>query len=73
MTMNMERRKKPLIGDLVNVKYLAACANVPTPGIVVGCEGIHLYVRLLAIPWDGHSGREYIRRDSVDVISRARQ
>jgi len=69
----MERRKKPLIGDLVNVKYHARVGRAPTPGIVVEYEGIHLYVRLLAIPWDGHSGREYVRRDSVDVISRARQ
>jgi len=73
--MNMERRKKPLIGDLVNLMGLdpGLCANVPTPGIVVECVGIHLWIRLLAIPWAGHSGREYVRRDSVDVISRARQ
>jgi hypothetical protein len=33
--------------------------------------GIHLYVRLLKIPHEGHSGLVYVRRDSVDVIARA--
>ena len=73
--MNMERRKKPLIGDLVNLMRLDPQypANVRHPGIVVECVGIYLWVRLLTLPWDGHSGREYVRRDCVDVISRARQ
>jgi hypothetical protein len=71
--MNMERRKKPLIGDLVNLGVQFHRFPGDTHGLVIAAEGIHLYVRLLAIPWDGHSGREYVRRDSVDVVSRARQ
>ena len=66
----MERRKKPLVGDVVRVEPLAACGV----GYVLASEGIHLWVRFM----NGtvtHSGREafYVRRDSVDVISRARQ
>ncbi len=64
--MNMERRKAPRLGDLVST-----CNGLAA--MVVECEGIHLWLRLLAIPWPGHSGRIRARRDSVDVISRARQ
>ena len=59
------RRKAPRVGDLVSTCTGAAA-------MVVECEGIHLWLRLLAIP-PGHSGRIRARRDSVDVISRARQ
>ena len=62
------RRKAPRIGDLVSVEHVATTL---VPGLVVRTEGIHLYVRLLKIPWEGHSGTEYVRRDSVDVIARA--
>ena len=68
------RRKAPRIGDLVKIRcslrqgWLSKRIH---PGIVTECVGIHLWVRLFAIPWDGHSGREYVRRDSVDVIARA--
>jgi len=67
------RRKAPRIGDLVNLMGLdpQLPSNVSHPGIVTECVGIHLWVRLFTIPWDGHSGREYVRRDSVDVIARA--
>jgi len=71
--MNMERRKAPRVGDLVNLGVQFHRFPEDTRALVIATEGIHLYVRLLAIPWDGHSGREYVRRDSVDVISRARQ
>ena len=57
------RRKAPRIGDLV----MAASGR----GLVTETEGIHLYVRLLKIPHEGHSGLVYVRRDSVDVIARA--
>ena len=63
------RRKAPRVGDLVSSEYPGVAE--PTPGLVVRTEGIHLYVRLLKIPWEGHSGTEYVRRDSVDVIARA--
>ena len=67
------RRKAPRVGDLVNVLGLDPLHRPPVshPGIVTECVGIHLWVRLFAIPWDGHSGTEYVRRDSVEVIARA--
>ena len=71
--MNMERRKAPRVGDLVRIPV-----EMDTEGIVERCEGIHLYVRLFARR-DGarhpsaaaSSGLSYVRRDSVEVISRA--
>ena len=66
--MNMEYWKAPKVGDLVRIPV-----EMDTAGIVERCEGIHLYVRLFAVPFEGHSGLSYVRRDSVDVISRARQ
>ena len=66
--MNMEYWKAPRVGDLVRIPV-----EKDTAGIVERCEGIHLYVRLFAVPLEGHSGLSYVRRDSVDVISRARQ
>ena len=66
--MNMEYWKAPKVGDLVRIPV-----EMDTAGIVERCEGIHLYVRRVAVPFEGHSGLSYVRRDSVDVISRARQ
>ena len=63
------RRKAPRIGDLVSVG--ATVAHARAPGLVTETVGIHLYVRLLKIPHEGHSGLVYVRRDSVDVIARA--
>jgi hypothetical protein len=57
------RRKAPRIGDLV----MAASGR----GLVTETVGIHLYVRLMRVPYEGHSGTEVVRRDSVDVIARA--
>ena len=64
------RRKAPKVGDVVR---LGTFHKLPeeTPALVITTEGIYLYVRLLAIPWSGHSGREYVRRDSVEVLSYA--
>ena len=63
------RRKAPRVGDLVSSAYPGVAESVP--GLVVRTEGIHLYVRLLKVPWEGHSGMEFVRRDSVEVIARA--
>ena len=59
-------RKCPRVGDIVRIPV-----EMDGAGIVEACEGIHLYVRLFAPPREGHSGRSYVRRDSVEVISRA--
>jgi len=63
-------RKCPRVGDIVN---LGVQHQLPegSRGLVFATEGIHLYVQLLAVPWDGHSGREYVRRDSVEIVSNA--
>jgi len=58
--------KAPRTGDVVRIPV-----EMDRAGIVERCEGIHLYVRLFAPPREGHSGRSYVRRDSVEVISRA--
>ena len=72
--MNMERRKKPLVGDVVRIAFIDTDnSEAEYRGWVTGTVGIHLWIQLFALPHEGHSGREYIRRDSVDVISRARQ
>ena len=63
------RRKAPRVGDLVSA--LPGRSGWGVPSLVVRTEGIHLYVRFLKVPWEGHSGTEYVRRDSVDVIARA--
>ena len=60
------RRKCPRTGDIVRIPV-----EMDRAGIVERCEGIHLYVRLFALPRKGHSGLSYVRRDSVEVISRA--
>tara|TARA_R110000824_G_scaffold111463_6_gene259932 strand:+ start:611 stop:829 length:219 start_codon:yes stop_codon:yes gene_type:complete len=68
------QRKAPKVGDIVRVPVEANAA-----GIVERCEGIHLYVRLFGAPSSvlalAHSlrqrGLSYVRRDSVEVISRA--
>ena len=72
------RRKAPRVGDLVSVPTTvvtnSAAAVDPTdrsPGLVTSAVGIHLYVRLLKVPFEGHSGLAYVRRDSVEVIVRA--
>ena len=59
--------KAPKTGDVVTSQTL------PTFGVgyVEKCEGIHLYVRWLTLPREGHSGLEYLRRDSVEVLSYA--
>jgi len=62
------RRKAPRVGDLVSVKEEGLGK---LPGLVIECVGIHLYIRLLKVPLEGHSGLAYFRRDSVDVIARA--
>jgi len=58
--------KAPRVGDVVRIPVEMNCA-----GIVERCEGIHLYVRLFAVPFEGHSGLSYVRRDSVEVLSYA--
>ena len=59
--------KAPKTGDVVRSQTL------PTFGVgyVEKCEGIHLFVRLFALPFEGHSGLSYVRRDSVEVLSYA--
>ena len=59
--------KAPKTGDVVRSETL------PTFGVgyVQKCEGIHLYIRWFALPREGHSGLEYVRRDSVEVLSYA--
>ena len=58
------RRKKPEIGDIVRVPV-----EMNTVGTVVECEGIHLYVSPFKPRYTGKP--LYVRRDSVEVISRA--
>ena len=53
------QRKAPRIGDLV----MAASGR----GLVTETVGIHLYVRLLKIPHEGHSGLVYVRRFGVSI------
>ena len=60
------RRKAPKVGDIVRIPV-----EMNGAGIVEECVGIHLYVRLFALPRDGHSGLSYVRRDVVEVVSRA--
>jgi len=60
------RRKAPKVGDIVRIPV-----EMNGAGIVERCEGIHLYVRLFAVPFEGHSGLSYVRRDSVEVLSYA--
>ena len=58
--------KAPRVGDIVRVPV-----ELNGAGMVELCVGIHLYVRLFALPRKGHSGLSYVRRDSVEVVSRA--
>ena len=62
----MERRKKPLVGEIVKI-----AAQAWATGLVTECVGIHLYVRLFQENDSSH--KVYVRRDSVNIISRARQ
>tara|TARA_Y100000593_G_scaffold19314_1_gene38465 strand:+ start:109 stop:327 length:219 start_codon:yes stop_codon:yes gene_type:complete len=66
-------RKKPRIGDVVRIP---AELGVIDPrawdheviGLVVKCQGIHLYVRPLKE--EDQAYRDYyVRRDSVEIIS----
>ena len=60
------RRKAPKVGDVVR------CPTNPRfTGIVQECEGIHIYVRLFAPLREGNSRLSYVRRDAVEVVSRA--
>ena len=61
------RRKCPRVGDIVRAQTL------PTFGVgyVEKCEGIQLYIRWLTLPRDGHSGLQFVRRDSVEIVSSA--
>ena len=56
------RRKKPEIGDVVRIDV-----EMDRLGLVVECIGIQLHVRMLAAP----NINLLVRRDSVEVISRA--
>ena len=60
-------RKCPRVGDIVRAQAL------PTFGIgyIEQCDGIHLYIRWLRLPREGHSGLEFVRRDSVEIVSNA--
>ena len=58
--------KAPKVGDVVRIPV-----EIDQAGMVERCEGIHLYVRLFAVPFEGHSGLSYVRRDSVEVLSYA--
>jgi hypothetical protein len=60
------RRKAPKVGDIVRIPV-----EMNGAGIVERCEGIHLYVRLFDLPREGHSRLSFVRRDVVEVISRA--
>ena len=64
----MERRKKPRLGDVVK---LVCRYREGAVGLIVDTCGIHIWVRLFAVPWEGHSGLEYVRRDSVEILSYA--
>ena len=56
------RRKKPEIGDLVRVSV-----GFPLTCLVTSTQGIHLWVQ----PLNRVLEPVYVRRDSVEVISRA--
>ena len=63
------KRRCPRIGDVVRVPV-----EMNTVGTVVECEGIMLYVKLFVpIARLGKTSSVYVRRDSVEVISRARR
>ena len=67
-------RKCPRVGDIVRlldqtVPFSARLASLD--GWVTKTEGIHLYIQFFAPPWAGHSGKEFRRRDSVEVLSYA--
>jgi hypothetical protein len=73
----MERRKKPRLGDVVKL-ILGPLQTLQVHivlegavGLIVDTCGIHIWVRLFAVPWEGHSGLEYVRRDSVEILSYA--
>jgi hypothetical protein len=60
-------RKCPRAGDIVK------SLTLPTFGVgyIERCEGIHVYIRWLTLPRDGHSGLQFVRRDSVEIVSSA--
>ena len=58
------RRKCPRVGDIVRVH-----AEMNTVGVVVECEGIHLYVSPFKSRNPGNP--LYVRRDSVEIVSSA--
>jgi len=57
----MKSRECPRIGDIVRIPV-----EMNRAGMVEACVGIHLYVRLFT----PSPGLSYIRRDSVEIISR---
>ena len=59
----MKSRECPRIGDIVRIPV-----EMNRAGMVEACVGIHLYVRLFTRSSD--LGLSYIRRDSVEIISR---
>jgi len=58
------RRKCPRVGDIVRVPV-----EMNTVGVVVECEGIHLYVSPFKPRYTGNP--LYVRRDSVEIVSSA--
>ena len=67
------RRKAPRVGDLVALRNgLETKPAAYQIGLVTDTVGIHLYLRLMKVPYEGHSGTEVVRRDSVDVVATAK-
>ena len=59
-------QRKPKVGDLVRIPV-----ELHALGIVVECVGIHLYVQLFTPTVHTPRSLSYVRRDAVEVISRA--
>jgi hypothetical protein len=66
--MNMERRKAPKVGDVVKSRV----TNDGVAGFIVATEGIHVWVRFFDTCHDS-AWDVYSRRDTLEIISRARQ
>ena len=62
-------RKAPKTGDIVARPFHPDWGA----GYVERCAGIYIYIRWFAPPHEGHSGLEFVRRDSVEIINESRK
>ena len=59
--------KAPRVGDVVKSRV----TTESVAGVIVGKDGIHVWVRFFDTALQGESWDVYTRRDTLEVLSRA--